>query len=473
MLRTHHFGVAHGTGFNSKVFSKGGRSWSVPVFVALRREDSDFMFTNSDFWDGPSSPLGDNFVQRAKGANALATFDRSFLDALDARAKTDRDASSWAATISDALKTTSRGDLDGERGIAGLIETARDALYPASARLLRELQAASEVGGDDTLRRIDRGVLRRLDDEAPTDAESRTFRNDLLARLSEEPSKRSSSWASGVYEVYGEALVLQVLRSRMGTGMTITKVPESSRSSPDFKCVWERPAAAPLTFFIEVKSLDVVGGGAKLNEDREKAFEGALELERQQNAGKRVSSAMRVIAPFRKAGPDPDYASRSLRLMVERTGAKIGAAFGGKQFAEGPTFAFVNLLRLAHMHHGPQALSRVFSGDLGKVNGVWWTLAFGRAGSAMCREPEFEGAAGDDGVLGRAGIFVDPAITLPTAGLMLLFEEKKSKRIVGLKAPQQPDFPAWDDGAARAVLDVLCDAWNDRADSRTQKSSWD
>lgn len=273
--------------------------------------------------------------------------------------------------------------------------------------------------------------------------------------------------------MYGEALVLQLLRSCAGSGITITKVPESSRSSPDFKCVWERPVAAPLTFFVEVKSLDVVGGGAKLNEDRENAFAGALELERQLNLGKRVASTTRISAPFRKAGADADYDPRSLRVMVERTSAKIAAAFGRKQFADGPTFAFANLLRLEHMHHGPRALSRVFDGNLGKVNGAWWTLGFGEAGTAMRREPEFEGGAGDDGVLARAGFLVDPAVDLPTAGLMLLFEERKSKRIVGLKAPRQPDFPGWDDAAARAVLDCLCNAWNDRADSRTQKSSWD
>lgn len=431
------------------------------------------MYDNAKFWDGSESYLGDQFAARARGSSALAMFERSLLDALDTFAKTDRVANDWVADIRSLLADKRLGDPDGEQRLARLLEAAREAIYPASARLLRELQGANEVGGDDMLRSIDRGAVRRLDEEAVTDAESRTFRDDLLARLNEAGAKRSSTWAASVYEIYGEALVLQELRSRAPDGMTITKVPETSVSSPDLKCVWSRSSGDPLIFYIEVKSLGVVGGGAKLNQDREQAFEGALELERQLSQGKKSATVIRTIAPFRKAGSDPDYDPRSLRGMVERTGTKIAGAFGSKQFADGPTFAFANLLRLAHLHHGPRALSRIITGERGKMNGAWWTLAYGEQGTRMLREPEFEGATGDDGVLARTGFLIDPAVDLPTAGLMLLFDEGSRRRIVGLKARFQPQFPGWDDAAARAVLTCLCDAWNDSADSRKQKAAWD
>ncbi len=216
---------------------------------------------------------------------------------------------------------------------------------------------------------IDRESVRRLDDHAACDGDSRTFRNDLLLRLRTLGRARTSSWASDVYEIFGEALVYQFLRQRLGGEYQIAKIPENAHTSPDFRCTWAR-SSTPVTFYIEIKSLNVVGGGQKLNEDAESAMERAVDIEKQISAGKCVAMAARVQASYRKPGHDPDYDSKSLRCMIERTGAKLAGAFGQKQFDQGPTFAFANMMRFSHMHHGPVALAPKFQGRLGKVTGA-------------------------------------------------------------------------------------------------------
>ena len=114
-----------------------------------------------------------------------------------------------------------------------------------------------------------------------------------------------------------------------------------------------------LTFYVEVKTLDIVDAPQRLEQMLEEGLETQIEIERQQRQGKRVAMAEQGIAPYQDLAPIRDMIRVRRGPVIETLCEKVSSNFKAGQFRRGPTFALANLLRLPLMGQGSSALAPV------------------------------------------------------------------------------------------------------------------
>lgn len=427
-------------------------------------------------WDGPETDLGRAFAEKGQAWRGMGGVESTWLNGIRTRAQKvgPADLTGLTDTMLDLLQRAKDKAPELSASFSLAFEDAMRLAYPASALLLKEIQGGNSVGTDDTINAIDRGMVRQLEDLAVGDAVAKDFQIALMKRLRVPGRKRTPSWASSLYEEYGEALLYLLLRQRGGACLHVRKIPEGTGPSPDFECIWARPGQAALTFYLELKSLDVVGGASRRNEALSEALDASLRIEQQLASGKRIAMTERPLRTIEPSNPDPEYDSYSVRHVIEAVSTKAAGAFKSQQFKHGPTFAVANVGRLGHVDQGPLGVKPTFWDAEHKVNltGQWWSVAYGSIGSEVHRVPEFEGASSDNGKLRRDGLLVDPAVSLGAAGLVLVFGERSGYRMVGFRAPSQPVSGTWSPADADAILGLICDAWNDQQDTRSASVTW-
>jgi hypothetical protein len=431
-----------------------------------------------------TTDLGDAFDahNRAHGGNAelvLGYPEPAWLNVMRARARTTSDSHLCDLTnrmhgmLLDPAQT---GGSFREEFLA-LYDQAGRRAYPLAWSLRDEQHALAGITDDYTLLCFDYGIIRLMEDDAVEDKQMRGFVESMIERLRAGKKLRGRKVFPAVFEIYSEALVYHVLRERAGSILTISKIAEGDEPSPDFECVLKVGGVGreerELTFYIEVKTLDIVDAPQRLDQMSDEGCELQIEIERQQRQGRRLAMAERVIAPYRKFAGGPGYDSRSPRMVIETLGEKAARCFKSTQFRRGPTFALANLLRLPLMGQGSSALAPFYyepaSGG-GCVSGVLWHLAFGTLGAPIHRAPEFEGTGTADGELSRAGLLVDQAAELPAAGLIVLHYDEGAYRLDGLfDMARKDDVNCWSNIETQEVLYVLCDDVNDRSNRRAYK----
>jgi hypothetical protein len=231
-----------------------------------------------------------------------------------------------------------------------------------------------------------------------------------------------------------------------------------------------------LTFFIEVKTFNVVDAAWRLQDMREDALDAQVELERQANTGRKVAIAMHPIQPYHRfvknRGSDPEYDPYSVRDVICMLIDKAVSAFKVSQFERGPTFALASLLRLPLPGQGRNALAPYFYDPRhggACVSGVLWQAVFGTAGAPIHRSPEFEGAGTVDGFLDKAGLLVDPARQLPTPGVIFFGHCRAGYCCRGLYDASWASLHGWSNLETEAVLNLLCDDVNDRENTQVYK----
>ena len=120
---------------------------------------------------------------------------------------------------------------------------------------------------------------------------------------------------SQFFEIYGEAITLQYLRSRPGLQagrVEESKVPGEGR--PDFVCKCDGGEI----FYVEVKSLDIVSGEFRHREMMNDALDVQIELEERRKKGGRVAFAEGTIDPYtRTLGETQGYDPRSLKRVID------------------------------------------------------------------------------------------------------------------------------------------------------------
>jgi hypothetical protein len=360
-----------------------------------------------------------------------------------------------------------------EKEFNDIYEKSRTRAYPVAATLLGQSRSLAALTRDYTLLSFDLGLVRRMEDEALCDAVMREFVNEMAHHLALTETHPSYRVYPAVFEIYSEASVYRMLKERAGDRLTISKITEGSDPAPDFECALRIDDAAgesrTLTFYIEVKALDIVDAPQRLPEMLDEGLDVQIDIERQQREGKRVAIGIGEIAPYRRFGTSPGYDPRSPRLVIETLIDKAARNFKATQFKRGPTFALANILRLPLPGQGVNALAPFFyDPTMGGacVSGVLWQFAFGERDSPMHRVPDFEGGGTLDGNLQRAGILIDPALGLPATALLVLHEDDHRYRIDGLyDARFESKAWDWSNIETEEVLHVLCDASNDRSNS--------
>ena len=101
------------------------------------------------------------------------------------------------------------------------------------------------------------------------------------------------------FETYSEAIAYRLLRNAGGHRISVERMPEEDSLTPDFKCTLA--GDPPRTFWVEVKTLDVVHADQRHAEMLDEGMLARDRLDKQVASGKRFAMTMSEIAPFRKA----------------------------------------------------------------------------------------------------------------------------------------------------------------------------
>lgn len=399
---------------------------------------------------------------RATRDQWLPQIDIADLEAIEQRAAADKGSRIEAihGEIYALLSAGSlAGDADGRAKLHALYAEAREIVFPATMAYLRHQHELAEFSRSHSLSAIDLETLRDIDLMAHDDPAYKGFVAEMKTKLGPKIKAPNIVAYNQFFEVYGEALVLRYLRSRRG--LKAERVPVSpikGEARPDFKCRLDDGTE----FYIEVKTLDIVGGEFRHDEMMRDAVLTQDDLQKQVAQGKRVAMSTSEIAPYRELGDDKGYDARSLIRPINVIRDKCRSAFKPKQFEYGPTFALAIVDRLVvpgrRNSLAPYYYETFHSG--GCVSGVLWQVAFGRIGTPILRVCDFEGTPTLEGHLATDGLFADDNAPFPGLGLLVMSTQRRDQVVVGLAAPN-PRAQGWASDEIDEALDVLCDASND------------
>jgi hypothetical protein len=445
------------------------------------------LFAATPIFAGANTDLGDAlethlWTYRGATPYGLGHVHTTWPNALRERAQGTKDAKLLSLTdeIKALLTNPTAAGSDFRDRFDKLYEEAGKCAYPMAWALKSERERLAGFSTDYTLDHIDLGMVREMEDEALADPVMNEFIGEMRARWSELAKKDYHQVLPAVFEVYSEALVYRMLKQRGGARLSIKKIKETGVPGPDFECklqVEQKGEPYELTFYIEVKSLDITHAEQRLPEILDDGLNAHVDLEAQLKSGKRIAFTETEIAPMqpyvaKKAPPGgraaiPEskrYDPHSLRKLIESIVEKAANNFKEAQFKRGPTFALANVLRLPLLGQGPNGLAALFYENSSGVcvSGVLWHLAFGTVGAPVHRIPDFEGKPTLDGMLERDGLLADPNMKLPAAGMMILQHDQGAYRIDGLYDPRWSDQAHnWSDTETLEVFSLLCDGYND------------
>ena len=428
----------------------------------------------TEIWTGSATDLGDAFAKHSEAYRindryAVGRLERGWLDAIRSRASRVSDSTLRELTdqMMRLLKDPQAMGSNFKDRMQSAFDSSRELAYPLSTRYLREVHSYSGVSVEYTLSCMDLGWIRRLEDEAVADPTMHSFVKEMSHHFENKGGRPKTEVYRQVFDAYSEGLICQLFRDKVGERLTITKVDASKSSAPDFHCVLspEKMGDEPLEFYIEVKSLDLADAPHRLKEMLEEQLDTQLSLETQLKNGAKIAMAESEIAPNRGVGGDPDYDPWSVGKNIEFIAQKASSNFKNKQFALGPTFALVNLLRVDMMGQGLGTLAPVFYHDYGGggcESGVLWNVAFGATGDPVYRRPEFEGKGDVEGRLKRDGVLADPSLNLNAAGIIFLHNDQGYNFDGLYDATWTHASSGWSNLHVERALYALCDEYNDR-----------
>jgi len=350
-------------------------------------------------------------------------------------------------------------------------EMARAAACPLWTAILRQHHKLSRVSSDYTLTHFDPTALYALEEEAPSDGVIGYFVEKMLDRLARAGDFVDQTAWRQAFETYSEAVVYRLLRDAGRGRIAVERMPEEDGSTPDFQCTLA--SDPPRTFYVEVKTLDIVHADQRHPEMLDEGILVRDSLDKQLASGKRFAMTTREIAPYQKFCGDPDYDWRAGRMSIGRLTGKCRQNFKSKQFALGPTFALASLLRMPIGDIGLRPLAPFAYCDLNGgacVSGALWNVCFGRVGDPIHRSPEFEGKGTFDGRLEREGILVGDQ-RLDSPGVLFLRHEDGDYRLDGLIDAYWRMEGRWSTNDTVDVVDVLCRAFNDERNSNAYRLS--
>jgi hypothetical protein len=145
-----------------------------------------------------------------------------------------------------------------------LYDEAVKLTLPATRAFQRHQHAINTITRNHSLGAIDLETLKTIDLLGHKDHAFKTFVNQLVAKLGKKTRELDVVAYSQFFEIYGEAVTLHFLRNRR---LKTERVSEADEGRPDFKCELEHGKV----FYIEVKSLDIVGGEFRQREMMDEA----------------------------------------------------------------------------------------------------------------------------------------------------------------------------------------------------------
>ena len=343
-----------------------------------------------------------------------------------------------------------------------LYEQAYEIVFPATRAYLKICHDVNEIASAHSLSAIELDTIHCLDIAAHTDKTLQEFRTELIYRMEMVHSVEDVIAYSQVFETYGEIIAFNYLRSKVLTERLPVR---EGLSTPDFKCTLQDHKS----FFVEVKTFDIVDANFRNREMMEDGLQTKIELEEQIKANKAIAFAETVIDPFRRYGETDTYDPYSLIRVIDTLRNKSLQAFKEEQFKDGPTFALAltDRLRLPRgkFEIAPYYFCNYTDGSI--VSGVLWHMAYGRPGTPIFRLPDFPGAKSLEGFLNECqfGLFTDQQIPFYGPGMIVLDRENSGHAAYGLVNKTYFVQGHWSIDDTEKVLNTLCDHWNDHDNS--------
>lgn len=346
-------------------------------------------------------------------------------------------------------------------------QEADQIVYPATSAFIAHQQALSSLTQNYSLMAVDRARLEELDLAAHHDPIYKAYIESLRARLPDIAAAPNVKKYSQFCEIYSEALVLQFLRTKVETW----RVDETNDQTPDFRCRLRNGKQ----FYVEVKTLDIVGGEYRHDEMMVDAIDQAVELKEQIAEGCTVAVAEGEFAPYKRFQETETYDPRSLARVIDTLREKFAQTFKAGQFGVGPTLALAVTDRLSfpggHCALTPYYLDRAPSPCI--VSGVLWHAAFGTPGNPVLRAPDFEGAPSLEGYVTAPGIFMDKGRPFPGLALIVLCRGRRGAEdeALGLHPVRADKTGAWTNDDTAEALSAICAFQNDPLNTRAANLS--
>jgi hypothetical protein len=332
--------------------------------------------------------------------------------------------------------------------------------FRASTAYVAQGQALVGWTQNHSLTSVDLKRLRALDMKSHSDPTINTFVADMSARLSAVVSPPDVILYSQFFEIYGEALTYEFLSAKLRT----RRMPEAETKTPDFEC----RTPDDKVFYVEVKTLDIVGGEFRHDQIMVDSVDRAVDLRRQLAAGETIAMSEGEVAPYKRFGETDTYDPRSLVRVIDVLRDKCWQAFKLGQFALGPTFALAITSRLI-VPAGKCALAPYYFDphDGGTcVSGVLWQSAFGYVGTPILRWPDFPGKPTLEAHLAAPGLFVDEGRRFPGLGLIALSFGSEGDAAFGLYPARYPPIADWGPDETLSAIVSICEAFNDDENSQ-------
>lgn len=353
---------------------------------------------------------------------------------------------------------------------------------PSKTALLAAIHEMSGITTDNSLRSIRPDWLAKVDHEASLDAELAKLTTEFQKCLRKKKGVDDVIGSSQAYEAYGEIKVYRHLKQYGFSPHCIAKIP--GKKTPDFKCETEDGK----TFYVEVKSFDVVTGEHANRAMLDEGMDAAIDIETQQKRGERIAMSTQVIAPY----GEQKYGDSQVERVTTTLNSKVVNNFKPGQFDLGPTFAVAVLDKLIIPGRQcalvPYYHSEYMNGST-CVTGTLWASAYAEPGYLFQDQYEFEGKPTHGGLWEREGYFTQ-AKSHPAQAIIFFDQSLSNQLIYGLNNNHCAEHDDWSTDDTYGVLYALCDAMNDRSnalgynlahfDSRTDfpvnspsKSAWD
>lgn len=266
-------------------------------------------------------------------------------------------------------------------------------------KLLKLMQEVNSVGSSFPMQYVKLDFIAKMELEADSNC---VFKEALtkIETLANKALKNIVDFNSliGIKNIYSEAYIFSKLRSLL----FIEKIPENSNKSPDYKVKFRDE-----DIYIELKSLNMLGGTLKHRDIMTGSLDSIIEAENQVRRGSRSGFGIQVIQPYLSL--NKEYDSRSVRLVIESLIDKINQNIKEGQYSLGDTVLLVDLSdQLPLISKPSQAIQDKHYDDTGNtyVSGELWNVAFGKLEDQISKPAEFEGADNADGMLLKEGILI-------------------------------------------------------------------
>ncbi len=263
-------------------------------------------------------------------------------------------------------------------------------------RILALKQVTSGITGNPVLDAFDLAECKKLDSLAASDSFIKDKIKACLRYLSSVGVQYDPRYNSA-YEEYTEALTYVTLKEKFDA---VTKVPEGSSPTPDFKVEHNEPKPT-FEIYLEVKALSFSDGALNYNSAQQSQLGALISVESQLNDGRQVAQSEAVIMPYLNRGKSP-----SRKDLIEILISKIENNIKEAQYQQGETLLLVDLKQLPQpCSWDENAIALYVDKSLPCIaSGILWNVAFGNAGECIFAPIEFEGKENISGHLTSNGI---------------------------------------------------------------------